>query len=362
MSAALIVHHAGPACTIQDAGRHGWLRYGVTPAGPMDWRAHRLVNRLAGNPTAGAVIEIGPGGIDLGVTGPAIRLAIVAPRFTLHRDATPLPDCAALTLAAGQRLRIAPGRGSVWGYVAVQGGFDMAPVMGSLATHLRSGIGPLGGAALQAGSRIALTDAGIADTDATVTVTLPQDDAVIRFVPGPQDDYFAPAAMALLTSQPWRIAARSDRMGYRLDGPRIPHLRGHDIVSDGIALGAIQVPGDGQPIVLMADRQPTGGYPKIGTVIRADLPKLAQSPTGRQLQFRAVDRDAAVAALIDAIALTDLAHRIALQHAGPARQRSRTEAPVTADIALTYKRAARFSASDTDVPTASPGIEGRFKA
>jgi allophanate hydrolase subunit 2 len=117
--------------------------------------------------------------------------------------------------------------------------------------------------------------------------------------------------MVALCGGDYRVGHRSDRMGYRLEGARLAHRGGHDIVSDGIPPGAIQVPGDGQPIVLMADRQPTGGYPKIGTVIRADLPKLAQTPPGGLVRFRAVTRDQAVQALADALALCDIAMAIA---------------------------------------------------
>jgi 5-oxoprolinase (ATP-hydrolysing) subunit C len=313
---ALRILRAGPASTVQDGGRHGLLRYGVTPAGPMDWRAQAIACGLAGNPPSGAVIEVGPGGIDLEAAGAPVRLGIAAPRFALTLDGRPRPEACALTLAPGQVLSLTPAPGAVWGCIAARGGFALAPVMGSLSTHLRSGLGPLGGRALEPGNGIPLTAEAIAlPDDETSGLALPRDDDVIRFLPGPQEDRFTDTARETLASAVYRVSPQSDRMGYRLTGPKLTHSAGHDIVSDGIALGSIQVPGDGLPIVLMADRQPTGGYPKIGTVIRADLPKLAQSPAGRFLRFQPVTRAAAVDALAHARALCSAIVALALRDA-----------------------------------------------
>lgn len=295
--AALTVLAAGPACTIQDAGRGGFLRYGVTPAGPMDWIAHAEANLLAGQPAGAGAIEIGPGGITLAASGGAVRVGWSARGFLVSRDGTPLPACAAVTLQPGSALRVAPGESHLWAYLAVGGGLDLDPVMGSLATHQRTALGPLGGGALVAGLAVPVCAATPA---LALDVALPSDarlPSVLRFIPGPQQEAFTDRGLADLVAASWVVAPRSDRMAYRLAGPALEFRAGHDIVSDGIALGAIQVPGDGQPLVLMADRQPTGGYPKIGTVIRADLPVLAQSRPGRAIGFRAVTLDQAVAAL-----------------------------------------------------------------
>ncbi len=299
---ALVVLRAGPATTVQDAGRVGFLRYGVTPAGPMDWRQHAAANLMAGNAPGMAAVEVGPGGLSLEVTGAPARLGIAAAGFRVVRGGSALPARACLVLVPGARLDILPGPRGVWGYVAPAGGFQAAPVMGSLSTHARSGLGPFGGAGLVAGMVLPLA-AGAEDggesalRDPATGEDRPGNGGPIRFVPGPQDDHFTPEALALFTAATWRLAPRSDRMAYRLDGPRLAHARGHDIVSDGIPLGAIQVPGDGAPLVLMADRQPTGGYPKLGCVIRADLPWLAQARAGATLRFAAVTVGEAVAAL-----------------------------------------------------------------
>jgi biotin-dependent carboxylase-like uncharacterized protein len=297
MTPRLVISRAGPACSIQDEGRHGYLRFGVTPAGPMDWTLHRTANHLAGNPPGAAAIEAGPAGIDLAAEGAPVRLGVSAPGFRVERDGSALPTRVSLILQPGERLRIVPGRFGVWAYLAPQGGIDAAPVMGSLATHTRSGLGPLGGRVLDAGTIIPLRAASADDTELALFEPVVPPHGPVRFVPGPQDDHFAAASLASFAHEDYEVASRSDRMAYRLRGPALAHAKGHDIVSDGIALGAIQVPGDGQPLVLMADRQPTGGYPKIGTVVRADLPALAQMRAGQKVRFRPVTVDEAVEAL-----------------------------------------------------------------
>ncbi len=295
---ALQILRAGPLCTLQDAGRGGWMRYGVTPAGPMDWIAHATANLLAGNAAGAAALEIGPLGIEVTAQDGPLRLALAAPGFVVRRGGRVLPTRMALTLRSGERLLVTPGPWGLWAYLTLAGGFDVAPVMGSLSTHLRSGIGPYGGRAIRDGQ--VLSAAAPANPDApdlaVIEAAGPQAGR-IRFVPGPQDDCFTQAAYDIFCAGSYRVSPNSDRMGYRLTGAVLTHARGHDIVSDGIAMGAIQVPGDGQPIVLMADRQPTGGYPKIGTVIRADLPSLAQTRPGQSVRFDAVTLGQAVDAL-----------------------------------------------------------------
>ncbi|MGQ0567337.1 MAG: biotin-dependent carboxyltransferase family protein [Gemmobacter sp.] len=294
---ALVILRAGPACTVQDAGRVGYLRYGVTPAGPMDWVQHQTANLLADNPPGAEAIEIGPGGLSVTAEGAALRIGLSAQGFRVRRDGSDLPSRATLVLQPGVRLDIQPGSSGLWACLAVGGGLDAAPVMGSRATHLRSGIGPFGGLALRSGQRLpACKPADDADERGLFEPTMP-DRGPIRYVLGPQDDHFTPEAVATLAAAQYTVAARSDRMAYRLSGPALAHSRGHDIVSDGIAAGAIQVPGDGLPLVLMADRQPTGGYPKIACVIRADLPRLAQLRPGQSLRLAPVTVEAAIAAL-----------------------------------------------------------------
>ncbi|MFN3969902.1 MAG: biotin-dependent carboxyltransferase family protein [Gemmobacter sp.] len=290
----LRILRAGPLCTVQDAGRLGWQRYGVTPAGPMDWIGHAEAGLLAGQ-GVGAAVEIGPGGIEVQAQDAALRVGLSARGFAVTRDGAGMPDCGALMLGPGQVLRVVPGVSHVWGYLAVAGGFALAPVMGSLATHLRSGIGPFDGRALQAGDVLPCT-AGPPGPDLGLALPRPLP-GVLRYVPGPQAEAFTDAARSMFDAERFTLSPRSDRMAYRLEGPRLTHARGHDVLSEPIAPGGVQVPGDGVPLVLMADRQPTGGYPRIGTVIRADLAALAQMRPGSAVRFRPVTVEEAVTAL-----------------------------------------------------------------
>jgi len=291
LSVRLLIEAAGPGVTIQDEGRFGLSRYGVTPAGPMDLGAYRAATRAAG---ADCAIEVSLGGMTLRAEGATLCVAVAGGDFDIRLDGRPMPPACLLPLADGARLVLRAGPSGAWCYVAVGGTLDLAPTLGSRATHARSGLGPK---PLAAGDALMLAEAPPPlEPMALAAPWLTSSDAPIRVLLGPQADYFTPEEIEAFLNARWRIGARSDRMAYRLEGPAIRHRRGHDIVSDGVAMGAIQIPGDGAPLALMADRQPTGGYPKIATVIGADLGRLAQLRPGEDLSFRAVDRDEAVAA------------------------------------------------------------------
>jgi biotin-dependent carboxylase-like uncharacterized protein len=292
VSARLLVRAAGPAVTIQDAGRFGHSRFGVTPAGPMDHAAFVAAARAVGGEAA---IEVSLGGAVLEAAGATLAVAIAGGAFDVRLDGRTLPPACVFPLEPGARLAIRAGASGAWCYVALGARLDAPKALGSLSTHARSGIGPK---PLAAGDALALLDVAPAPHGplALAAPWLARDDAPIRVMPGPQDDYFPPEAIEALLSAEWRVGARSDRMAYALEGPRLAHARGHDIVSDGAAMGAIQVPGSGAPFALMADRQPTGGYPKIATIIGADLGRFAQLRPGETLRFRAVDWAEAVAA------------------------------------------------------------------
>lgn len=299
MSGALVILAAGPGVTVQDAGRRGFLRYGVTVAGPMDPAAHALANLAVGNPAGAAAIEISLGGLELTAADAPVEVAIAGGAFDIRLDGRVLPAATGLTLAPGARLVLRPGRAGAWACLAAAGGIDVPVVLGARATHTRSGMGGLAGRGLVAGDRLPLgasvprppvSPCGLAAD------WLAPDDAAIRVLLGPQDDHFAADQIAAFLATDWRVSPRSDRMAYGLEGPPLVHLAGHDIVSDGVAAGAIQVPGSGLPFALMADRQPTGGYPKIATVIGADLGRLAQRRPGETVRFAAVSHAEAVAA------------------------------------------------------------------
>jgi biotin-dependent carboxylase-like uncharacterized protein len=295
----LRVLSAGPGVTIQDGGRHGYLRYGVTGAGPMDRLAHATANRAVGNAATVAAIEVSLGGIEVTADDGAIAVAVAGGEFAITLDGQTLPPAVTALLEPGAKLRLRAGNSGSWCYLAVAGGFDLPPVLGSVSTHTRTAIGGLDGRALLAGDRLAIGSAQARQPSETGLIVAPLLDRpadTIRVILGPQADYFAKDQIEAFLAGPWEISARGDRMACFLEGPRLTHAKGFNIASDGIAMGAIQVPGEGQPIVLMADRQSTGGYPKIATIIGPDLGRLAQARPGTTIRFKEVTHAEAVAA------------------------------------------------------------------
>jgi 5-oxoprolinase (ATP-hydrolysing) subunit C len=281
----LVISAIGPASSVQDGGRHGAQRYGLTPSGAMDLLALAAANSLVGNAIFAAAIEIGPFGATFTARDGAVRVALagasrnadIAGRTMAAETSTTLLDSEVLTLGFA--------RDGLFSYLAIEGGIPGEPMFGSLAVNARAGLGSPYPRPLQAGDELQVTAA----SDATQQrIELPAAaKGPIRVVMGPQDDEFGDATKLFLDSE-WKISATSDRMGYRLEGPEIRDLHGHNIVSDGTVNGSIQVPGNGQPIVLMPDRGTTGGYPKIATVITADLGRFAQIQAGRGFRFKAV--------------------------------------------------------------------------
>ena len=294
MSGALRLTAAGPFSTLQDAGRFGFQRFGVSTAGAFDTVYFQVANLLAGNPPGTAAIEVTLLGDSYTVTAESCRVAF-AGDFALSIDETPAATWRSHRLSRGQRLRIGAGKTDVRGYLAVAGGFAVTPMLGSVATHSRTGLGGLDGGALKAGDELplALSQAPERAELALDARQLPKRQLPLRVVPGPQGEYFSQAGWDAFLGSDYLVSREADRMGYRLSGPRIEHALGYNIISDGIPLGAIQVPGEGQPIVLLVDRQTTGGYPKIATMIGPDVAALAQVKSGDALRFAAVTFDAA---------------------------------------------------------------------
>ncbi|MGH6936519.1 MAG: biotin-dependent carboxyltransferase family protein, partial [Methylocella sp.] len=302
MGGWLRVLRAGPGATIQDGGRHGYQRYGVTPAGPMDWVAFRTANFALGNDDRAAAIEISFAGLEVVCEGAPLLLGYAGGAFLWLRCGVPLPKAARLLLEPGETLAARAGDSGAFAYLTAEGGFETPITMGSRATHTRSAMGGIEGRMLRAGDLLpAATTARLdgASFEATIDASwLASEPDPFRVVLGPQDDYFTAETLSSFFEGQFTLTPAADRMAYRFDGPEIFHARGYDIVSDGVALGAIQVAGDKKPLVLMADRQPTGGYPKLGHVARADIGRLAQMRPGETCRFRAVSvADARVALL-----------------------------------------------------------------
>jgi len=296
MSAVLRVVSVGPGVTLQDGGRRGYLRYGVTAAGPMDPLAFATANLAVGCAHDAPAIEVSLGGVELAVEGGDLSVAVAGGVFRLVFDGREFTSPAVVRLTPQSRLAVRAGPHGAWCYVAVAGRLEVAATLGSVSTHTRSGIGGLRGRALAAGDALTVaTPQTLEPAIATITAPwLERGGDAVRVVLGPQDDYFSVDQIAKFLQGPWILSSRSDRMAYLLDGAALSHAKGFNIVSDGIAMGAIQVPGNGHPVVLMADRQPTGGYPKIANVIGVDLGRLAQLRPGARIAFQAVDIDEAV--------------------------------------------------------------------
>ncbi|HXD98351.1 MAG TPA: biotin-dependent carboxyltransferase family protein [Candidatus Acidoferrum sp.] len=280
----------GPQTTVQDLGRFGQLRYGIPPSGPVDVRAFVIANRLAGNADGAA-------GLECTLMGPRVTVETACAMAVTGADApvtingNAAEPWTTLALSPGDTVRVAAARAGVRIYVAFSGGLDVPPALGSRATYLRGRLGGVEGRALRRDDALRLFPAPVPTPRRVAPAEIPafETEPEIRVVLGPQADRFTAEGIAAFLAGPYEMLPQSDRMGARLKGPRIAHARGHDIISDGIALGSIQVPGDGQPIVLLVDRQSTGGYTKIATVGSFDIGRIGQVKPGQRVRFRAVD-------------------------------------------------------------------------
>ena len=280
---------AGPQTTVQDLGRTGQMRYGIPPSGPIDRFAFMVANRLVGNADGAAALEctlIGPR-FEVDAAG---AIAVTGADMPVTVNGTEAPRWATIALAAGDVVKLGPARAGVRAYVAFSGGLDLPLVLGSRSTYVRGRLGGLEGRALRKGDALSTLPSAPVRPRRVEPRAVPDYRSAepIRLVLGPQDDRFTEAGIRALLDSPYEVLPQSDRMGARLRGPRIEHARGHDIISDGIALGSVQVPGDGQPIVLLVDRQSTGGYTKLATVCSCDIGRVGQARPGQSLRFQAV--------------------------------------------------------------------------
>ena len=254
----------------------------------MDAQALVAANLLVGNPPDAGALEFAYSAGEWRLDGASCRIAVTGGGFRVRIGDRELPAWRTVTLRRGESLVVDGGIDAVWGYVAVAGGIDLPRQLGSLSTHLRSGIGGWRGRTLQAGDAMPLLLADAPGGSERAMAPLARGKDRLRVVLGPQDDYFLAESIETFLSVPYKVSAQIDRLGYRLAGPVLKHTKGFNVISDGVVPGCIQVPGDGNPIVLMRDCQPPGGYPKIATLISADFALLAQSRPGTTLHFRQV--------------------------------------------------------------------------
>ena len=282
----LVIAAIGPVSSVQDGGRHGAQRYGLPPSGAVDRMGLATANVLVGNPPLASAVEIGPFGAAFTARDGAVRIALAGAARNADISGRAVAFNSSMTLADGETLTLGFARGGSFSYLAIEGGIQGEAMFGSLAVNARAGLGSPYPRPLQAGDEL---HAAAASSAPERRLDLPAvTDAPIRVVMGPQDDEFADDQKQLFLDSEWKVSATSDRMGYRLEGPVIKHLHGHNIVSDGTVNGSIQVPGNGAPIALMMDRGTSGGYPKIATVITADVGRLAQTSAGTAFRFEAV--------------------------------------------------------------------------
>ena len=291
----------GMLSTVQDLGRYGYQRYGVPVSGALDLFALRAGNRLVGNADDAAGLEITLIGPRLRFLSPAV-IAITGADLDPRLDGHRVSMWQSVPVKEGTTLAFGDVRDGVRAYLAVAGGFDVPLVLGSRSTYTRSKLGGIGGRAIRAGDRLPGVAAPV--VEGARSRRLPRrlvpaygHQHALRVVLGPQDDAFSEEGVRAFLSSAYQVSEQSDRIGYRLNGPTIAHKAGPDIISDGIPSGAVQVPADGQPIVLLADRGTTGGYTKIATLISADLPRLAQAMPSDEVTFARVSLEDANRAL-----------------------------------------------------------------
>ncbi len=284
----ITIKKPGLFTTIQDKGRWGYQQYGMTVAGSMDQFSMKVANLIVGNREDEAVIEstfLGPE-IEFGCDE---IICITGANMKPLLNKKPVLMWTSVKVSAGDILSFSGAVDGVRSYISFSRGLDVPVVMGSKSTFIRGNLGGLNGGKLAANDEINLGDKKLSEYGSYLSrnfIPIYENIPAIRVIMGPQDDYFTDEAIDVFLNSTFQVTSESDRMGYRLEGPKIEHKSGADIISDGIVFGSIQVPGHGSPIIMMSDRQTTGGYTKIATVISSDLPILAQMGPGSKLNFK----------------------------------------------------------------------------
>lgn len=288
----------GPLTTVQDLGRHGYMKDGFSPSGAMDTRAAVIANLLVGNDKNDAVLEMTLMGIGARVLDRTV-VAFAGGNFSPKINGAAVPMMQAIAVFPGDEIAMGFAASGCRAYMAVRGGIDVPLVMGSRSTNLKAHVGGFEGRKLMAGDILPIFPASPLSEGETARRRLPYAPYFengmlsVRAVPGPEDDRFPEQTLSAFFSEEYTVTPASDRMGMRLDGTPLASKNGVDIVSGGIAMGSVQIPPNGKPIVLLADRQTVGGYAKLATVITADIPLLAQAKPGDRVRFVRCTLDAA---------------------------------------------------------------------
>lgn len=297
MKPVLRILEPGLAASLQDGGRLGLQRFGVPVSGALDAVSLALANVLASNPPSTAAIEILGAGFAFEIEAESVTLALagMAGGFALRSGGGDIrvPALRSANARRGDIVRIAPPKGGAVSYLAVEGGFDVAPVLGSRSTYRRAALGGYLGRAFQAGDGLPLCLASSSRAPVRIKADIRAPD-VLRAMRGPNAAYFSPGAFEMLFASAYTVAPASDRMGLRLLGPLLERAMEGEFATQGTTAGAMQVPSDGQPILLLADRQTAGGYPRIATVIGADIAASGRLAAGMSVRFEEVGREEAV--------------------------------------------------------------------
>ncbi|MBB5172640.1 biotin-dependent carboxyltransferase family protein [Texcoconibacillus texcoconensis] len=300
MAAVFRIVKPGLLTTVQDLGRTGYQQYGMVVSGAMDIYALQVGNLLVGN-------ERGEAGLEITIMGPEIELledaviAICGADLSATVDNKPAPLWKSFYVQQGQTIRFGRPVSGARAYITVAGGISIPTVMGSKSTYMKAQVGGVDGRELQKGDVIekgkpTFHNRGLVSRSLKSSLVPDYErDQTLRVILGPDEQAFHESSIGTFLSEAYEISPQSDRMGYRLQGAKLTHVSGADILSDAIFPGTIQVPASGEPIILLADRQTTGGYTRIGTVISVDLPYLGQMLPGNKISFQAVSIDEAQA-------------------------------------------------------------------
>ena len=297
----IIVRSPGSLTTVQDAGRRGYQRFGVGASGAVDVHAYAYANVLVGNRANDAVLECTIIGPVLEFTAPTF-IAVTGGDLTPMVNNNAIEMYRAIKIKKGDILSFGARKSGCRAYIAFAGGLDIPMIMGSRSTYMKAKIGGFKGRKLEKGDAIGFRDPKSElfnlDKRSLTPEFVPRDVYTLHVIMGPQDDMFTEEGIKTFLSETYTVTPEFDRMGCRLDGPEIAHVNGGDIISDGIAFGAVQVPSAGKPIIMLADRQTTGGYTKIANVMTADFRILAQLKAGDKVRFEKISVAAAQEALL----------------------------------------------------------------
>jgi antagonist of KipI len=309
----------GLLTTIQDLGRYGYQKYGVIVSGSMDPLAHKISNLLVGN-------DVNESTLEITLMGPVLEfkettlISICGGDLSPTIDGKPVPLRRSLLIKAGSVLKFGGCTNGCRSYLAVAGGFSVKTVMNSKSTYVRAGIGGLNGRPLQAGDVLQagtihkesanmidylipyLADHDFTEIDWSISsefISSYQQKQAIRVIPGTEYELFSEESRGQFVNQPFKVSSQSDRMGYRLEGPSLHLEEEFNMISEAVVFGTIQVPSNGQPIILLADRQTTGGYPRMGYIASVDLPLIAQTKPGGEVTFTMISHEQAQELYID---------------------------------------------------------------